>query len=180
MTKSDGGTNGKSDLVKLVKSIKDRLLPEKGADFEISYFNAEGRDVIYGQEPHSWVNATSEGVRVICFGDDFRVSMSRQRKPLIPGFFIGPDGAYRRMLRIAVNGDPIGNDADCYINIMGDLIVVTKNKVKCDDLCNHESLTDTDQKILNALKAATVPDPEGSGDKIVPAEKVAEILEEFS
>jgi len=58
--------------------------------------------------------------------------------------------------------------------------VVTKNKHNCAQMVNDEALTDQDQKILNALKASTIPDPSGNGDKIVPAERVAEILEEFS
>jgi hypothetical protein len=136
---------------KLEKQIRDRLLPEKGADFQITYFDGD-EEIVYGERPHSWVKAESEGLRVVCHGPEFRVSISRQQKPLVPAFLRGKDGAYRRALRIAINGDPLGNNAEYYIHILGDLIVASREKIKCATMVNDESLTDEDQAIMDELR----------------------------
>jgi hypothetical protein len=173
MTKSEGA----NELVtSLLDDLRDRLLPEKGAEFEISYFNGE-EPVKYGEEPHTWVNAVSEGLRVVCYGPEFRVSHARQRKPMIPSIMVGPDGNYRRALRIALNGDPLGNDADWYIHILGNLIVVSHEKLNVAQLVGDESLTEKDQRILGKLKVAARAEPH-TGTFVVPDHEVTRILEE--
>lgn len=143
----------KSKSERLRERLKEQILPEKGAIFDIEY-HVGRRSIEYGDEPHNWVNAVSEGLRVVCHGPDFRMSHSRQMKPILPAHFQGPDGAYRRMLRIAVRGDQQGNNADFYIHIMGDLIVVSEKMLKCADLVNQKSLTEKDAALLELMKEA--------------------------
>lgn len=135
----------------VAEAAYETLLPEKGADFEIQYHAGE-IPVVYGEEQHTWVNAKSAGLRVVCMGPEFRVSMARQRKPLVPEFLMGEDGAYRRALRIAIGGDEVGNNADYYIHIMGDLVLVTTDKVRVAQMVNDESLTKKDRALLEELR----------------------------
>jgi hypothetical protein len=135
------------------EGIRERLLPEKGAEFQITYFAGEA-PVQYGKEPYTWVNAVSDGLRVVCDGPEYRVSHSRQRKPMIPSMFFGEDGSYRRMLRIAINGDEVGNNADYYVHILGNLVVVSKEKLNCAQVVRDQSLTDKDRAIMDRLRKA--------------------------
>ena len=151
MTKSRG--EAANDLVlQLAEDTRERLLPEKGAEFDIQYFAGE-ESVKYGEKPHTWVNAVSDGLRVVCHGPEFRVSHSRQKKPMIPEFFSGEDGSYRRALRIAINGDELGNNADYYIHVIGGLVVVSSTKLNVAQLVGDKSLTDGDQELMDTMRA---------------------------
>lgn len=129
--------------VQQAKALRDRLLPEKGAEFEIQYYAGEV-PVKYGEEPHTWANAISDGLRVIVWGDDAYVAHRRQRKPMIPELFFGEDGAYRRMLII--------NLGDVWIHILGDLIIIDKKRLNVAQLVNDQSLTDSDRQIMDLLR----------------------------
>jgi len=150
MTKSD--PEPANELLELVKKeAKDRLLPEKGADFDIQYFSGE-EEVVYGEKPYNWVNAVSEGLRVVCHGPEFRVSMCKQKKPMLPEFLASADGSYRRALRIAINADEIGNKADYYIHIIGELVVVSTEKLTVAQLVGDKSLTEGDRAIMDQIR----------------------------
>jgi hypothetical protein len=139
----------KSDLF---PRIRQRLLPKKGAEFELTYFGEDQVPVKYGERPYSWVSAISEGLRVICHGPMFRVSHARQKKPMLPDEFNGEDGCYRRALRIAINGDETGMNADYYIHILGDLIVVGTERIHVADMVSQASLTVEDQELIERLR----------------------------
>lgn len=143
----------RSDEAPRLKEARALLLPEKGADFQIQYYAGEV-PVQYGEEEHTWVNAVSPGLKVVCAGSQFRVSMARQRKPILPEAFNGEDGAYRRALRVAINGDEVGNNADYYIHILGDTIMVTTKKINIAQMVQDQSLTEDDQQILDLMRAA--------------------------
>lgn len=145
----------------VVQTPREVLLPEKGAEFEIEYFNDQG-PVKYG-EGHNWVNAASVGLKVICMGPEFRVSMARQRKPMIPDFLAGEDGCYRRALRIAINGDELGNGADYYVHILGDLVFVGTERLNVAQMVQDQSLTDKDQRTMDRLRALKAGKANGGG-----------------
>ena len=101
----------KSDSEATVARIKELLLPEKGAVFELQYYDGED-EILYGEGPHTWMNAVSAGLKVIVQCPEGRISHSRQLKPLLPSLFQGSDGCYRRALRISLGGDEDGHNAD--------------------------------------------------------------------
>jgi hypothetical protein len=153
MTKSDG--EPVNDLVQsIAEEIRERLLPQKGAEFIITYYAGE-MPVKYGEESYTWVNAASEGLRVVCDTDKARVSHLRQKKPITPEFLWGEDGAYRRALCIALGGNHNGNDADYYLYILGNLIVVAETKLRVAQLVGDQSLTEKDAEIMHQLRKKT-------------------------
>lgn len=124
---------------------KSDWLPEKGAIFELEY-NREGRPVIYGKEPHDFVTAVSPGLKVLVYGEDSVVLTRRQAKPMLPAFFNGEDGAYRRMLVV--------NLGDVWIHVLGDKVVVARESLMVGRLVNDESLTPADRIVFDAIKKA--------------------------
>ena len=122
---------------------KSELLPEKGAIFELEY-NREGRPVIYDKEPHDFVTAVSPGLKVLVYGEDSVVLSRRQMKPMLPAFFNGEDGAYRRMLVVQLG--------DVYVHILGDKVVIARESLPVPRLTNDQPLTERDQAIMNALR----------------------------
>ena len=140
----------KSDL--LEAEVRARLLPEKGAVFEIIYMDEEGETMTYGEKPHASVLGNSEGLKVAAMGPKCRMSHSRQMKPVLPKMFQGDDGVYRRMLRIALGGDEAGDGAQFYVHILGDLIVIGEEKMNVAQMVDDKSLTAVDQALMDALR----------------------------
>ena len=140
----------KSDL--LETEVRARLLPEKGAVFEIIYMDEEGETMTYGEKPHASVLGNSEGLKVAAMGPKCRMSHSRQMKPVLPKMFQGDDGVYRRMLRIALGGDEAGDGAQFYVHILGDLIVIGEEKMNVAQMVDDKSLTAVDQALMDALR----------------------------
>lgn len=132
--------------------VRARLLPEKGAVFEIVYMDEEGETMTYGEKPHASVLGNSDGLKVAAMGPKCRMSHSRQMKPVLPSLFQGDDGVYRRMLRIALGGDEAGNGAQFYVHILGDLIVIGEEKMNVAQMVGDKSLTPTDQALMDALR----------------------------
>ena len=140
----------KSDL--LEAEVRARLLPEKGAVFEIIYMDEEGETMTYGEKPHASVLGNSEGLKVAAMGPKCRMSHSRQMQPVLPKMFQGDDGVYRRMLRIALGGDEAGDGAQFYVHILGDLIVIGEEKMNVAQMVDDKSLTAVDQALMDALR----------------------------
>jgi len=140
----------KSDL--LEAEARARLLPEKGAVFEIVYYDENGEEMVYGEKPHASVLGNSEGLKVAAMGPKCRMSHSRQMKPVLPKMFQGDDGVYRRMLRIALGGDEAGDGAQFYVHILGDLIVIGEEKMNVAQMVDDKSLTAVDQALMDALR----------------------------
>ena len=140
----------KSDL--LEAEARARLLPEKGAVFEIVYYDENGEEMVYGEKPHASVLGNSEGLKVAAMGPKCRMSHSRQMKPVLPKMFQGDDGVYRRMLRIALGGDEAGDGAQFYVHILGDLIVIGEEKMNVAQMVGDKSLTTVDQALMDALR----------------------------
>jgi len=132
--------------------VRARLLPEKGAVFEIVYMDEEGETMTYGEKPHASVLGNSEGLKVAAMGPKCRMSHSRQMKPVLPSLFQGDDGVYRRMLRIALGGDEAGNNAQFYVHILGDLIVIGEERMNVAQMVGDKSLTTIDQALMDALR----------------------------
>ena len=132
--------------------VRARLLPEKGAVFEIIYMDEEGETMTYGEKPHASVLGNSDGLKVAAMGPKCRMSHSRQMKPVLPKMFQGDDGVYRRMLRIALGGDEAGDGAQFYVHILGDLIVIGEEKMNVAQMVGDKSLTAVDQALMDALR----------------------------
>lgn len=148
------GADGTELVGHSVEAVKELLLPEKGAMFEIVYFDGENESMIYGKEPHAWAQAVSHGLKIVAWGPKCRLSQLRQQKPLVPAFLKGPDGAYRRALQICLGGDAVGKDGDYYIYILGNLIVIQEEKMRVAQLVNDESLTPSDRALLERVRKA--------------------------
>lgn len=134
----------KSELEK----ARQRLLPEKGAEFAIGYYGPDGQ-VKYGEEPHVWANAVSEGLRVMVLGEDAYVAMRKQAKPLLPGFFLGAGASYRRMVVVKLG--------EVWIHVLGGLVVVGRQSLKVAQLVQDESLTPDDADLLHWLRTGEAP-----------------------
>lgn len=93
--------------------MKERLLPHKGAEFEVCYF-ADGEEVTPFKEPHDTVSAVSTGLKVTVLGRDTYVAQNRQDKPFLH------DGHHRTMLVVRIDG--------VWLHLLGEHLVVSRHR----------------------------------------------------
>jgi hypothetical protein len=116
----------KSDVL---GALKDGLLPESGVEFERSFVTEDGREVVYGEESHSYATAESLGLKVVAWGEGVKVYHRVQQKPAMvdkengESTVVFAGGEYRRMLIIEYGGDERVGSGDFFVHILGDLVV---------------------------------------------------------
>jgi hypothetical protein len=98
--------------VETLNTAKEFFLPERGAEFVVTYYRGD-QEVSYAEKGHTWANAVSPGLKMIVMGEDARISQKRQKQPSL--------GLERTML--------CANLGDVWIHVLGDLIVVAREKL---------------------------------------------------
>jgi hypothetical protein len=109
----------KSDLM---EKAREELLPEMGAEFELTYFDGEEevpKDQVLTRE-HTHVTAVSSGIRATVIGNGTYVCQRRQKKPLIQ------EGTTATMLVIEMDG--------VWVHLLGDHLVVARERLNIGQL----------------------------------------------
>lgn len=110
-------------MVDVLELVREKILPERGAEFELAYHAGEEElpKEKWLAEPHTHVSAVSPGLKVLAYSADAKIRQRRQVKPWAAGGL-----QHRTMLVVELNGT--------FVHILGSLVVVAERRMNVGEI----------------------------------------------